>query len=407
MPSPDDPLHALNQSLEDLITPEYWKSLCPNLTVSRSLPQTSTPLTEPPGNSIRDRVLRDGFTPLEGTTTPTTGVTPGTGLGAPIPWSINLAHLVTGIQTLAEHGWPAWYIAMYDETWLLGHEISDVVFRATGNLPSLDFLAWHVDPREGQTGFSPHRDRQPADPPSTFRADGTARYTTVWVALTDAVPQNSCLYVIPAPFDPFYIKGDDLSADANDPLSVLTPTARDYQHIRAVPLRAGAALLFTHRLVHWAGRGDSLHPTPRVSLAWVFTDPGYEPPCFGLENLPLPPVHLRAALACGQSVVYRKRFKTGEMAEPYAAKIRAEYQWAEWERKTEGAGGEAPAGTPTKQKPERAAGKGRKRSKAARRAAVETVVDEIISPHPVEGLETGLMGLMFGGDISDLSDLEV
>jgi hypothetical protein len=54
-----------------------------------------------------------------------------------------------------------------------------------------------VDPNRGDVGFSPHRDRQPDDAPATFRADGSAMYATMWVPLTRATPENSCLYVIP------------------------------------------------------------------------------------------------------------------------------------------------------------------------------------------------------------------
>jgi hypothetical protein len=114
----------------------------------------------------------------------------------------------------------------------------------------------YVDPNQGHAGFSPHRDRQPdgapgrpsraaprpapgprhsfarsrptflhacghltptglvgsspavssraaaalppsADSPATFRADGSPKYSTLWLPLTDAVPENSCLYVLP------------------------------------------------------------------------------------------------------------------------------------------------------------------------------------------------------------------
>lgn len=55
----------------------------------------------------------------------------------------------------------------------------------------------YVDPNRGDVGFSPHRDRQPDDSAATFRPDGTAMYTTLWLPLTDATPENSCLYVIP------------------------------------------------------------------------------------------------------------------------------------------------------------------------------------------------------------------
>lgn len=54
-----------------------------------------------------------------------------------------------------------------------------------------------VDPNQGGAGFSPHRDRQPDDSPATFRPDGSAMYATLWVPLTPATPENSCLYIIP------------------------------------------------------------------------------------------------------------------------------------------------------------------------------------------------------------------
>ena len=66
-------------------------------------------------------------------------------------------------------------------------------------------LAWHIAPRAA--GFSPHRDRQPADSPGSFRDDGAAKLTTCWVPLTDATPENSCLYAIPRAHDPGYVAG--------------------------------------------------------------------------------------------------------------------------------------------------------------------------------------------------------
>ena len=43
---------------------------------------------------------------------------------------------------------------------------------------------------------------------SAFRADGTPHYCTVWVALTDATPANSCLMVVPKDKDKGYSAGD-------------------------------------------------------------------------------------------------------------------------------------------------------------------------------------------------------
>jgi ectoine hydroxylase-related dioxygenase (phytanoyl-CoA dioxygenase family) len=71
----------------------------------------------------------------------------------------------------------------------------------------MDALAWHVDARNGESGFSPHRDRQPDDSKGTFRPDGSAMYTTCWIALSEASPETGCLYVIPRQFDPGYLRG--------------------------------------------------------------------------------------------------------------------------------------------------------------------------------------------------------
>jgi len=43
----------------------------------------------------------------------------------------------------------------------------------------------------------PRRDRQPDDAGATFRPDGSAKYTTLWVPFVEATPENSCLYCVP------------------------------------------------------------------------------------------------------------------------------------------------------------------------------------------------------------------
>ena len=40
---------------------------------------------------------------------------------------------------------------------------------STDNALNFDVLAWHVDARKGQAGFSPHRDRQPDNARESFR----------------------------------------------------------------------------------------------------------------------------------------------------------------------------------------------------------------------------------------------
>lgn len=113
-------------------------------------------------------------------------------------WDANLDALADAVVTLVRHGWPPSFIIMYDEVWAMVQQASLLMAEATGgNRVNMDILAWLVDPNRGDAGFSPHRDRQPDDAPATFRPDGSAMYATLWLPLTHATPENSCLYVIP------------------------------------------------------------------------------------------------------------------------------------------------------------------------------------------------------------------
>lgn len=118
-----------------------------------------------------------------------------------------LRSLRAGASKLKARGWPATMLLLYDEMWLLLAHVSRLMKAVTGCSPSFDTLAWHVDPAEGEGGFAPHRDRQPADVPGSFRPDGSPKYATLWLALSPATPSNSCLHVIPRQHDPGYDAG--------------------------------------------------------------------------------------------------------------------------------------------------------------------------------------------------------
>ncbi|KAF6257515.1 hypothetical protein COO60DRAFT_1223221 [Scenedesmus sp. NREL 46B-D3] len=218
-------------------------------------------------------------------------------------------HWLLPVVSLIRHGWPPSLLVVYDEAWALVQQASALMADATGgNRVNMDILAWYVDPSRGDAGFSPHRDRQPDDTPATFRPDGSAMYATLWLPLTDASPENSCLYVIPRFADPGYFEGDADGDDAADPLTVALPTKTAYQHVRALPSPAGSACIFTHRTIHWGSQGRRGCPTPRISISWGCADDAYEPPYFGRHHLPCPPLALRLALAGAQMVVYHERF---------------------------------------------------------------------------------------------------
>jgi hypothetical protein len=302
----DSPLHASRVSLETINDCKYWESLCPelhvnNLNLRKKIKKRKvSPCSEVDNLSVRTRLIQEGYALLN---------------PSQLNLSVEVGKIAAGILQLQAYGWPATAITMFDEVWALGDDASRLMQQATGNSSTLDILAFFVDPLKN-SGFSAHRDRQPEDwivrgwdkdVRSTFRKDGTARYTTMWLALTNASSDSSCMHYIPASADPGYFAGDQGQSDANDSEGAQDPVQRvlaaknGLQSIRAAPVVAGGAVFHTHRIIHWgnAGRACAEVPVPpRVSLSFTFSDPDFEPPYLQGANtlLPFPPLHLRLAL---------------------------------------------------------------------------------------------------------------
>lgn len=231
-------------------------------------------------------------------------------------WPSSAEHLRKAIEELSNAGFPPSFIVMYDETWKFVERVQKLMHESTGNYAcNMDILAWLIDPNKGKSGFSPHRDRQPANVATSFRSDGSPRYSTCWVALSDATPANSCLYVIPKWADPGYTSGDFPAAETQrahkleidtennkgrrnekkkkkkenitiddpslgDPLRAAMIDKFSYQHIRALPLQQGGAVIFTHRILHWGSKGGTTayvtNIPSRISLSMAYSDGEYE-----------------------------------------------------------------------------------------------------------------------------------
>lgn len=117
--------------------------------------------------------------------------------GEDLPWTPDVDALTRAALCLESHDYPPNFLLAYDEAWQLMQQVSRLVQDATnGNETTSHIFAWLVN--AGQRGFAPHRDHQPDDIRQSFRKDGTPRSVSSWIALTDATPGTSCLYVVPA-----------------------------------------------------------------------------------------------------------------------------------------------------------------------------------------------------------------
>ena len=267
-------------SLSEISTAAYWRRICPELHVcdERFLAAAAaagclSADKQPPCSGARvgwtrERLLADGYATIKPSELGWSNLVerpsgefaldPAAGAAAPA------ARLADGVRRLMAAGWPPTAIVLYDEAWLMGADAGRLMSGATGNMPVFDTLGFIVDPAKGDKGFSPHRDRQPddwlarghpEDVASTFRPvprpaadaatllgfaghpiewsvfapcteqftapyhvsqDGTAKYATVWIALTEAAVENSCLHFLPAEMDPGYYQGD--LDDGPDPM---------------------------------------------------------------------------------------------------------------------------------------------------------------------------------------------
>ena len=249
-------------------------------------------------------------------------------------WNVKISDLAESVKNLEHAGYPATFLLMEEHVWDMARTLTNIVQESISdslvcnmvsslqtrhrNLtdlctdsPMQDILAWLIDPCKGQAGFSPHRDRQPNDVLSSFSICPTTgfyapKYLTFWVALRQATPSSSCMYMIPKHIDPGYMSGDDNDID---PLQRCLKSKEDYQHIRAFPLESGEAVCFSHRTLHWGSKGSALDSSgPRISVAFAFSDPKFEMPYFDLPRHSHPSPELRLALICGQMICYHERF---------------------------------------------------------------------------------------------------
>jgi hypothetical protein len=178
-------------SIEEVFVPAYWSKLCPHLHISNAPAEPSPGTFELRANELcKDAILSEGYFCHKHDTAEAQS---------------KASELARGIMLLHYQGWPATFILAFDESWTLANELSCMMENATGNRNNCDILAWYIDPSKGHSGFSPHRDRTPDNPGSTFRADGTPLYSSAWLALSDAHARNSCIHVVPKDMDAGYL----------------------------------------------------------------------------------------------------------------------------------------------------------------------------------------------------------
>ncbi|MDA9210846.1 phytanoyl-CoA dioxygenase family protein [Methylophilaceae bacterium] len=162
----------------------------------------------------------------------------------------SLANLVERLNAL---GIPPVFIFYTDFSWIVFQSMNDILAESLGNFMFLpEFWAWHVDPKENQAGWAPHRDK--AGRKGLFD-DNSPKSLTCWVPLTEANPLNGCIYVVPKQHDLKYgvenVEGAEI----------------DLPSIRALPAKPGDVIIWDATVFHWGAQSSEFAEKPRLSMA--------------------------------------------------------------------------------------------------------------------------------------------
>ncbi len=199
------------------------------------------------------------------------------------------------IVALCRHGWDAAFALVFDETWIIGRQLIELL-QATVN-PNLVFshemYAFCVDATlaAGRSrGVEPHRDRGVSGF-DVVNGQRLPRHATAWVALSQANEHNGCIYVLPAS-----VEGE----------SYFEGRTKHDENAPAVALEAspGDVLMWSGQAVHWGGAYDRARARgPRVAIAFAGThrDVARSSPLASFEipmgpTSPLPPLEQRLRL---------------------------------------------------------------------------------------------------------------
>lgn len=240
------------KQLAQLSDAGLWRGIAPALHVgdAQLAAPAVKPIAFPAGviDSVRADLVREGYFQLP-----------------PQDWGIEVATLAAGVAALDTAGFPPVFLFMYDEAWFMFARLRGLLAAVLGESFRMQpaFWAWHVNGKREGAGWSPHRDMGH----KSLLPDRSPKSLTVWLPLTEATPQNGCMYVVPADREIYY----GTAREQESPITL--------QDVRALPSAAGGVLGWTQALFHWGGRARQPVTTPRISISVEFQR-GDQPPIF-------------------------------------------------------------------------------------------------------------------------------
>ena len=245
-----DQLGERIQQMEDI---DYWRRLNPNAPITnRPFQQLmASPVTADSLEGYTEQLREEGYFQTD----------------TLLPAAM-LQEMLQCIETVRQAGFPPMFALLYDVFYAAFAHFDTILTALLGSEYKLipNFWLYFIETADNGKGFEPHRDAEYAD---TINADGLPTVLTLWITVTDAVPLNSCMYVVPAHRDPQYAQAvHDLQTGG---------TQFALEDIRALPTPAGTLSCWDQYLFHWGSRSSKRARRPRISYA-LYCQRGDMPP---------------------------------------------------------------------------------------------------------------------------------
>ena len=181
---------------------------------------------------------------------------------AGVNWGLDIGLMAETVRALSRAQLSPVFAYLYDEFWLPYYQMHRIYSGVLGDYRMLpDFWIWNVDPKAGDSGWKPHRDKGHY----ALFPDRSPKSLTTWIALSAATPLNGCMYIVPAYFDPTYGTPEDETWKFG------------FESARALPAAPGDVFMWNQAVAHWGSRCSPYATETRVSMAFEFQRADVEP----------------------------------------------------------------------------------------------------------------------------------
>jgi len=226
-------------------------------------------------------------------------------------WDLDIQLMADTVRSLSAASLSPVFAYVYDEFWYPFFKLHRLYGALLGGRYCLlpDFWVWNVDPKKGEAGWKPHRDKGR----EALLDDGSPKSLTTWIPLSSATPLNGCIYVVPAHLDPVYGTADEKKREF------------EYASIRALPGKPGDFFIWNQAVLHWGGRTSPRAAESRVSMAFEFqrTDvPAFNGPL--IDPLRVLTFEERLRLIAKQVYQYRQMYALDPKVAQFASELVAQ-----------------------------------------------------------------------------------